>query len=791
MGNKQNIKFEIFLENGEFKVSANESARALAGLGSKADDVGKKGENGFKKFGNAAIVAKKAIVAFVAVKLVGYVKGLASSFLSASASFEKHRIAFETMLGSAKKAKTLLKDIKKFSGSTPFQLDGLLNASKQLLAFGIAEEDIIEKMRNLGNAAQGNQEVFERLAGAYGKIKAKGKASLEELNQLTEAGVPIMQELAKQYDVTTGELFKLVETGKVGFTDVDKALSGLTTGSGKFAGTLQKQSQSLAGLWSTLKDKMHLAFIEIGDKMAPAFKDLITQLSNSKIILPGIIKMFSLIGNVVGGFAKAISYAVQGVEDIGDVFAAKDRSKQIKKLEEDLKKHKRIEKEFQDKTIAEKEAFNNKGKRLNKKLSEYRIEDYKNKIKIYKDNIKSQEEYYDKFYKTNQKYILKDERNGQGEKVRYTSELKRWADAINESKEDIKKAYIEIRKEEKKIKDFYSSEEKSYGKKKVGRKIDLRVGSTKLDFSNNESKPTGKSGSGCDNEQKTKDEKEADCAEQAEKAKWERIKDVVSAAKDYLSETISGIGDAYQLLHENTMARFDNEANAHKRMMDEKYGSDVEYNQALLDLQNDKSLSDETRAEREEALTTSKAEKDKKRRVEEAVFADELEKKKQKEQVKNAKFQKKIALMQAFVDVPAAVMATFRNMGGWPWGIVPAAIMSGIGAVKINAIKNTPIPSYDVGNFDIPRDHVANVHKGEIITPATMSEQIRSGKAVLATPDYFNKNGGAGGVSNFTFNIPVSVEIDGEEITEVVTARQIKMASDKGAEINVFEDVYA
>lgn len=216
-------------------------------------------------------IKKAAVIAFTAVATSIIAVGTAS--LKAAADFEKQQVAFEVLLGSAGKAQTLLESIEQFAATTPFQMPGLIEGSKRLLAFGIAEGQVIEKMKNLGNAAMGNQEALTRLIDAYGKLRAKGKASMEELNRFTEAGVPIVQALADQYGVATSELLDMVSKGKVSFDDVDKALTGLTTGTGKFAGMIEKQATTLGGLFSTLKDNIGLVAKDIGMELAPAAKE--------------------------------------------------------------------------------------------------------------------------------------------------------------------------------------------------------------------------------------------------------------------------------------------------------------------------------------------------------------------------------------------------------------------------------------------------------------------------------------------------------------------------------------
>jgi hypothetical protein len=75
-----------------------------------------------------------------------------------------------------------------------------------------------------------------------------------ELRQFTEAGVPLLDQLAKQMGITAGEVQKLVSEGKIGFGDVQQALVALTSEGGRFNNLMQNQSQTLNGMISNLKD---------------------------------------------------------------------------------------------------------------------------------------------------------------------------------------------------------------------------------------------------------------------------------------------------------------------------------------------------------------------------------------------------------------------------------------------------------------------------------------------------------------------------------------------------------
>ena len=128
-----------------------------------------------------------------------------------AANMEQQTVAFETMLRSADKAAKLFDQITEFSATTPFQMPDLIEGSKRLLAFGTASENVVQTMRNLGNLAMGNAEKLDRLVDAYGKVQARGKASMRELNMFMYSGVPIVEALANSIGVTTNEIFKMSE----------------------------------------------------------------------------------------------------------------------------------------------------------------------------------------------------------------------------------------------------------------------------------------------------------------------------------------------------------------------------------------------------------------------------------------------------------------------------------------------------------------------------------------------------------------------------------------------------
>ena len=146
--------------------------------------------------------------------LFGALVGLPA--LKAHASLETLATSFESMLGSAGEAAAMVERLTTFSAKTPFQIEGIGRATKSLLAFGVQGDEIVGKLQFLGDIAAGAGVPLADLAQIYGKAMAKGKAQTEELNQMSERGVPILTalvDLAAKYgnEISKEDVYKAAE----------------------------------------------------------------------------------------------------------------------------------------------------------------------------------------------------------------------------------------------------------------------------------------------------------------------------------------------------------------------------------------------------------------------------------------------------------------------------------------------------------------------------------------------------------------------------------------------------
>lgn len=223
------------------------ASKSLSGIGAAAAAAGL-----------LAVGAAMGTVATQSVKLAG--------------ELEQNKVAFTTMLGSADKADAMLRELATFAASTPFELRGLTDSTKKLLAFGFDAQAVIPIMNSVGNAVAavgGGKETLDGVTMALGQMAAKGKVSAEEMNQLAERGIPAWKMLSQAIGVSTPEAMKMAEKGAI---DAGTAITALVNGMNeKFPGMMQKQSQTITGALSNLQDSADAALTKIGQKLIETF----------------------------------------------------------------------------------------------------------------------------------------------------------------------------------------------------------------------------------------------------------------------------------------------------------------------------------------------------------------------------------------------------------------------------------------------------------------------------------------------------------------------------------------
>lgn len=224
----------------------DEASKALESFGHTAQSVGGKVggffADNFKKAGLASAGLLAAMGA-VGAKMVGV-----------ASTFEQNRVAFETMLGSADKARVLLQQISDFAAKTPFELPQVAEGAKQLLALGGSAENVLPHLKAIGDVAAGTGAPLDRLILNFGQVRLQGKLTGRELRDFAVSGVPLIDELAKNLGVAKDQIAEMVSAGKIGFPEVEKAFMTMTGAGGKFNDLMTKQSKTFGGILSNVRD---------------------------------------------------------------------------------------------------------------------------------------------------------------------------------------------------------------------------------------------------------------------------------------------------------------------------------------------------------------------------------------------------------------------------------------------------------------------------------------------------------------------------------------------------------
>jgi tape measure domain-containing protein len=222
-----------------------------------------------KLYGAAAVGALGAVTALIAAY-----KTLQTAIPLAAAE-ETRKLFLETFLQSTVKARGLREQINQLAveaGSfTKVELEQLV---QQLLAWGRSSEVVIEDARILGDIAAGvGRDKLPQLTLAFGQIATAGRLTGAELRQLTEAGVPALELIAKVSGRSAQQIKEDMENGVApSFELVRKALKATTEEGGKFFNLNAKLTDTLSGSFNKFTDVATLSGIALGERFLPAAK---------------------------------------------------------------------------------------------------------------------------------------------------------------------------------------------------------------------------------------------------------------------------------------------------------------------------------------------------------------------------------------------------------------------------------------------------------------------------------------------------------------------------------------
>lgn len=300
-----NLHIPITGDNQNFINALNGAKKGVRETAKEIEKSGATIEEYFERIQQAA-----------ALSLAGFsVKEFIQKVVQVRGEFQQLEVAFTTMLGSAEKANALMQQLVNTAAKTPFDLQGVAEGAKQLLAYGEAAENINEDLNRLGNIAAGMSLPLSDLIYLYGTTMSQGRLYARDVLQFSGRGIPLVQELQKQFGATREEINKMVSEGKIGFPQVKAAIVSMTSSGGQFYNLMEEQSKTITGQISNLQDSLDMMFNEIGKKSEGIINDAISAASF-------LVEHYEQIGNVLKplvisyGAYKAALIATAAVENL-------------------------------------------------------------------------------------------------------------------------------------------------------------------------------------------------------------------------------------------------------------------------------------------------------------------------------------------------------------------------------------------------------------------------------------------------------------------------------------------
>ena len=253
------------------------------------------------KFSSAKAAVGGFLGAFAASALVDFGR----EAIDAESKVEQLEISFRTLLGSQEKASALIAEIKAYGTVTPYDTEGLAQAARLMLSYGMSSSKIMPTLKMLGDIAMGDKDKLQSLTLAFSQMSASGRVCKEDLNQMVDAGFNPLQIISEKTGKSIGELTDEVSKGAISVQDIEQAFIDATSEGGKFHNMVNNMSDSIAGKTAQMTDNWENFKASIGGLLKPAYLGAI-QTTTSAIddMTKAIERLKAIAGDVTVGDAN-------------------------------------------------------------------------------------------------------------------------------------------------------------------------------------------------------------------------------------------------------------------------------------------------------------------------------------------------------------------------------------------------------------------------------------------------------------------------------------------------------
>lgn len=307
----------------ESRKAASGMSEALQGAVGGSTGEAVKGLKGMDQEGrkacrrlNAGLINMSATITAVGAGINGLRAGWGkfSAMLAGGDDIERVTRRMEAFTGGASSAAEAARDVVDFADTPPFGLAETQRAAQLLLGCGVRASELKSTLEALGNVAAGGGASLETVAARLSKAFQMGKVDVETLEPFTLSGIDVMGKMAKQAGKTRAELKDMMSKGKVGFSQVFSALKSMGSGSGQFAGAMEKNTQDIESRVETLKGKVGALSRIFAEPVTSGIKDAMDSIGASWAGHgPEVERGLRVTGELLGGIVKTAAPIVSAV----------------------------------------------------------------------------------------------------------------------------------------------------------------------------------------------------------------------------------------------------------------------------------------------------------------------------------------------------------------------------------------------------------------------------------------------------------------------------------------------
>ena len=285
------------------------------------DEIGDDAEKASSKVQQMAIRAKMGLADVkagidLATQAVKTFASVAEKGIAYNATIEQLKTSFEVMTGSAEKATDVVERLRVMGAETPFETADLAKTTQLLMQYGFNADEAIDRMKMLGDVAQGNTAAMNSIALGYAQMASAGKVNLVDIKQMINGGFNPLQEISERTGESMASLYDRISKGKMTVDEITESMRHATSEGGRFYQSMEKQSQTLNGQLSTLKDNADQLLGSLTEGVSEGLRDQLLPFANN--LVSELQTAFD-----EGGHQGLVNKASEMIPDLLDLMTAK------------------------------------------------------------------------------------------------------------------------------------------------------------------------------------------------------------------------------------------------------------------------------------------------------------------------------------------------------------------------------------------------------------------------------------------------------------------------------------